>query len=784
MANTPNWEVAKDGLPGDLNATNHAAQVDQLLGTHNIVDVYTGAALVSPTGGSPGGATRFTWLSYGSTTDIDQPFTLPGGHTSIARVTIPINPVGNGADVLVSLYPNSAGSPDTTNLLASSLIPASWLNQLSAPNGIANGGPLAQARYNAYWTTGGLKTVTWAPPANGNSAIANSSATTSGNYIFLVGGTDLAGANTTGAAYTIQFTGDGAIALPIPQPTLPQSAYLCGLGATSSSVVVAGGINTQASVSVTVGNVFTASWDQNTGVIGAWSAQTSLPQVLFSPGVATYGNNVYVVGGIGAGVTTLNTVYYANVNNGQITNWTTASNYPLSVAGPIVAAVNGYLIVSGGQTVAGTSNVTSSTYYAKINSDGSLGSWTAGPSMPTGITTSGGNGWDYAVTNESIVVYGGESNGGSIIESIQALTVTSDGPSNVWTITPIASGISIANPVGAFSVGSGKFSVVSPTFTGTYDTFDMVVVPTISVPLVATGLTGGSIYHVVVQQKPAASASDGVQYGVLDGTLPINALKSTRHSGTWTTAQSGYSMPMTVYDNTAGGQPIHTWEDVTSTGSTRDSNIASRTSTTLYNRLSLPIGLCEAVRLPNDACNANPTFTSGVSSWTATNCTFVQSNAQVHGGFSFSGLMTPNGTSASVNVLSELFPVNAGNSLSNPGRFYQVNGWLYSPTGYGHVTLSVNWYDRTSTLISTSSNSISLAAATWTNVVNYFNPPLTAAYAAIAPTETNTPGVTNTLYLSNVYMTAANELTNYLDPVTEINYATAGWPSIGLTQLN
>ena len=202
-----------------------------------------------------------------------------------------------------------------------------------------------------------------------------------------------------------------------------------------------------------------------------------------------------------------------------------------------------------------------------------------------------------------------------------------------------------------------------------------------SVPLPASSLTAGATYHVVLQQRPSGTASDYLQYGINSASLPSDALKSSRHSGTWTTIQTGYSMPMAVYDNTANSPVLHTWSDPASTGSTYSSNLAAKTSTLVYNQYNLPFGLCEATALPNDPLNSNPTFTSGTSPWTATNCTLTQSSTQTHGGFAFSGLITPNGTSASVFIQSENVPINAGTAVTNPGRFYQVNGWVYSPTG-------------------------------------------------------------------------------------------------------
>lgn len=775
MNTTPSWEAARNGLPGDLNVTNHANQVDQLLGTHGITALYTGSALVTPSGGA-----NFTWLSYGTTTDLDQPFTLPGGHTSIGRVIIPVNPVGNGADLLVGLYPdNGSGAPNTASLLSGTVIPASWINNLSAPSGISNGGPLATARFNTLYMSGGFTQTTWAAPSGGPGGSATTaSQTTSGNFIITAGGSDPASNVSVATVVTSQYAGGGVEQLSVPQPSLPVGTEGGVIAATASALVYAGG-GTQptvgGSVVTPVAAVWTASWNPNTGAIGSWSAQTSLPQPAYQCSGATYNNTVYVVGGQN-NTGTLNTVYYATINNGQISAWSQGSALPTAVILPTVAVIGNWLIVVGGLNAGSNTGA----YYAPLNPDGSPGAWNTAPSLPSAVSAYN-SGWNAVTAGNVMALLTGTTGGIGFSDAVQMLTFTATGPADQWYSTHWSH--ATAEQYGAFARGDGGYDLVALNYPNNYYEYTKLVpVPMLSVPLPATGLTAGAVYHVVLQQRPSGSSSSYLQYGITNAALTADALKSSRHSGTWVTAQSGYSMPMSVYDNTATGAILHTWEDPTSTGSAYTSNLAARASTLLYNQYQLPIGLCEATNLPNDPLNSNPTFTSGTSPWTATNCTLAQSSAQTHGGFAFSGLMTPNGTSATVFVQSENVPINSGTAITNPGRFYQVNGWVYSSTGWSSVSVSINWYDRTGTYLSTSSNPVSVPAATWTNLVNYFNPPLGAAQAAIVPTESGTPGVTNTLYLSNVTLTAASELTTTAAPVSQITYASV-WTPTSVTQL-
>ena len=397
---TPAWQPAKNGFSNDLNATDASAQVNQFLGTHNITPIYKGLALVTPKGGEQlfalTGSSRPTF-------DLSQPFTLPGGHTSIGRITFPLSFSGNGADVLVSLYPdNGSGSPDTTTLLSSTLIPASWITSLGAPEGLAAGGPLATARSNTLYATGGADSGVpanpWTAPAGGPSGGGSqyASITTSGNYLIMAGGY-LAG-TPAASVNTVQYTGGLTIGNPVSQPALPNGTYYGALAATTSSLVYAGGTTATATSTAAV---WVASWSSASGQVGTWSSQPNLPTALQEAGSATFGDTVYVVGGQDPTASILyTTVYQTTVNNGQITAWTTGPPIPKAVKEPAVAVIGNWLIVAGGNTATGSGNVPSgSVYYSRINADGSLNNWQTGPNLPTPVNMFS-PGWDYALLSE------------------------------------------------------------------------------------------------------------------------------------------------------------------------------------------------------------------------------------------------------------------------------------------------------------------------------------------------------------------------------------------------
>jgi hypothetical protein len=763
-------------MPGALQAANTAAGINQLLGNHAQAEVYKGNQIVTPAG-----AQSLLWTDYGNTTDLSQPFTMSG--TTLGRVEIPLQPNGNGANVLVSLYRDSGGSPNlAAGAICSTLLPAAYLNQVCAPNGLANGGPLAtSANYTRYFT-GGTTTTAYLPPVFGAGGIGGAnSAFASGNYIVLCGGAD--GIGVTNAVYSIQYQGGGVIAKGVSQPVLPVATEFGAICGTTSSMYYLGGITTASSPNA-VTAVYSGAWDANTGLIGSWSSQTALPVALCNGSAAVWnGTYLYHVGGAAGSPSgsVVSTVYLNVISNGQLGAWSTTASLPVALQNAYVTIIGNWLIVAGGNSAAGSgTSPVSTVYYSQINtSTGALGTWQTGPSMPTAANIYE-PGWNTITVDDCLIQFSGQTGPASFTQNMQILAWDSHGPALEWRQSAWPVGGTTFHPLGV-SNGDGSWDVVVTNFgAGVFYYSKLLPVPVVSVPLPAFGLTNGATYHVVLRQFSESSASDYVAFGTLDGSpLPAAAVTNGRYaSGTWTSVGAGRSVPMSVFDQTAGGPVLHTWEDA----STVDlAGTGARWTAFQYGAQSQLTGLCEMTLQPNVALNSNPTFTSSVSPWTATNGTLTQSSAQTHGGFAFSGLLTPTGGFSQCYAQSENFPITQ--TLWGAAQWVLVTGWFYSPTGWSAFGLNVNWYTSTGAYISTSANTISLAANTWTQVSNYFQPPAGAAFASIDPTQSSSPGATNLLYISNVYMVLTPETVGSLTSAATVNYGTTPWPT-GVTQLN
>jgi hypothetical protein len=767
----PTWSAPHNGILGDASATAGAGQINQFLGAHALQMVYQGNAVLNPTGI---GRVGFTYPL--ATADIDQPFTLSG--TVTGRVEVPLLPVGQGADLLVSLCADNSGVPGT--LITQARVSASRIYQSSAVAGISQspsdapslevtGNPLATARSTAF--KAGTRTLdSYAYPAVGSGGGAASPAaayydTGAGtSYLYLVGGVNAGTALTN--VFSITGSSDGTIATAVPQPSFPvatdgsgKSVVVVDAGG-NATLVLAGGSSTFGGTPTA--NVFVSTIDTATGNLGAWSQQASLPVVVQNQGMAAYGAFVYVIGGIASPSTApgYDTVYVGEVQNGQITGWSATTPFPTPISLSYVAVVSGYLMVAAGWTNSGFAD-TNAVWYAPINDDGSLGQWIAGPPLPRVEINADGTALQGNPFGTVVPTQG---------DGILGIGFDASGPGVAWGSNVAAFGTS---NVWYADNGAGKVMLLYVNSVGQKGTMPLAVVPTISVPLPAAGLTSGSAYHILLQQQGGDLNNYLILWSELD-SFPGNptALTSPRAGYTWTAlTPSGMSIPLSIYDGapTASGEPVlHLWSD----HGARITTIVSATTPD-----QRPLGVCEATRQAV-ALNTNQGFETGLSPWTWSGGTAVQSGTEVYEG-AFSAQVTPSGTDATVYLQSENLPCMPGQSVT-------VTGWMrFTSAVTSNASMSVNWFDLTGAYLSTSSNNVSVPAATWTHLSNAFTAPTGAYGFTICPALSGTPSAANVFYVD-----VAHAHYTYTGPqastVMAVEYAGTypwPWPGLGARQL-
>ncbi|MDO8430196.1 MAG: hypothetical protein Q7S73_02415, partial [bacterium] len=136
---------------------------------------------------------------------------------------------------------------------------------------------------------------------------------------------------------------------------------------------------------------------------------------------------VYVIGGSISGVSYQSTVFYAKLNSdGSTSAWATNANALPEIRGlhsSIIA--NGYVYVIGGYS----NSFQSTIYYAKLNSDGSTGTWSTNTNALPGSRAQHSS----IVANGYVYVIGGTANGSVYQSTVYYAKLNSDGSTGAWS---------------------------------------------------------------------------------------------------------------------------------------------------------------------------------------------------------------------------------------------------------------------------------------------------------------------------------------------------------------
>ncbi len=162
----------------------------------------------------------------------------------------------------------------------------------------------------------------------------------------------------------------------------------------------------------------------NDGSLGVWTATTSFTGVSrIAPAVAAYNGYLYVLGG-----SSNNGVQYAPINtDGTLGVWASTSSFTTGRGYADAIAYNGYLYLLAGST--STNTVFNDVQFAPINANGTLGAWVATTSLPSGRDET-----SVAVYNGYIYVAAGYAPSGTLAD-VQFARINSDGTLGAWTAT-------------------------------------------------------------------------------------------------------------------------------------------------------------------------------------------------------------------------------------------------------------------------------------------------------------------------------------------------------------
>jgi hypothetical protein len=165
---------------------------------------------------------------------------------------------------------------------------------------------------------------------------------------------------------------------------------------------------------------------QTSGSVAPWATDSDpLTSARYGSNAVTVNGYVYVIGGSNASNVATDTVYYAKINSdGSLGAWTTGVSLPATRTRHSMITSNGHIYVIGGES-GGTPQTT--VYYARVNTDGAVGPWRTGlnplPAARARAQVTAINGYVYVI---------GGHNGTAMQSTVYYAGISPDGGLGVW----------------------------------------------------------------------------------------------------------------------------------------------------------------------------------------------------------------------------------------------------------------------------------------------------------------------------------------------------------------
>lgn len=248
----------------------------------------------------------------------------------------------------------------------------------------------------------------WASDVSLPAPVASAQAILTVNRVYLIGGVGSAGSdlNTT---YTAPINPDGTLGAWAAGPLLPTGLSYSSAVITNSRVFLLGGrINNNTQTN----SIYTCPINAD-GTLGAWGVSS---QVL--PAVNAFGQlvvtraRIYLINGVSA------SVFTTAVNaDGTLTGWTTSTPLPMQLSYSQMVVTRNTVYVFGGNN--GSGSPVSNVFYATVNADGTLGTWTAGTALYASLRDS-----QVITTSSQIYLLGGVDSVNNVSSTIYTAAFT------------------------------------------------------------------------------------------------------------------------------------------------------------------------------------------------------------------------------------------------------------------------------------------------------------------------------------------------------------------------
>jgi N-acetylneuraminic acid mutarotase len=304
-----------------------------------------------------------------------------------------------------------------------------------------------------------------------------------------------------------------------------------------------GGVNSSGTVLATVDYAPISS----SGTIGTWTATTSLPTATDQATSVEYNGYVYEIGGCSSTCPTT-TVDYAPINSdGTLGSWTATTPLLAATENATSVVYNGYVYEIGGNN--GSAEITT-VDYAHISSNGTLGAWTSTTSLPTATAYSSS-----IVYDNYVYIMGGGDPGKSLYATVDYAHINSDGTLGSWTATTslpavIYQATSVMYNGYVYEIGGNNGSALSTIDYAPINSNGTIGTWIATTPLpTATSFATSVVYNGYVYE--IGGGGNGVAFSTVDYFSIISATSIITVSSN---AESGYNLYISQNNNLTNQQ--------------------------------------------------------------------------------------------------------------------------------------------------------------------------------------------------------------------------------------
>lgn len=337
--------------------------------------------------------------------------------------------------------------------------------------------------------------------------------------------------------YNINETQNSDISGWVTGTALPASLSTAQAIVTKNRVYILGGYVAGVGASSAV---YTATV-QADGSLNAWSTGTALPGVLCYSQVTIIKNRIYLFGGSTDGNNSVTTVYTTTINSdGTLGAWTTGTALPAAISNVHLIITNSRVYLAGGNS--GNTYV-STVYYAVINSDGTLGAWTAGTALPEGFYCA-----STVLTKNRVYLCGGR-NVSEVFSKVYTAAINTDGTIGTWSLTsnPLPMAVWTATPY----VTKNRVYLIGGTNSATTPISTVLTAPINSDGTIGTWSVGTSMPSALAQSYVLALKNKLYTFG----GYGISTVYVANISGGMNDYSIYYTEDTTNYTTPGSGKP-------------------------------------------------------------------------------------------------------------------------------------------------------------------------------------------------------------------------------------